>query len=162
MIHEFVKILSYNVQSLETLGKVSQCLSMVRDVLLYKLPGIKAELVANQVGWQDWGFIELLRALEKWKAMYPMEGSSRSKTPHNRSFFSKESSGTKGCVYCDNEHHKSHECKKVVTFAERRQKLQAKKLCFNVLVQDTMLPSVEAELPVFIATRNTTLQFVTL
>ena len=41
-----------------------------------------------------------------------------------------ESSGTKSCVYCDNEHHKSHECKKVVTLVEHRQKLQAKKLCF--------------------------------
>ena len=34
MIHEFIKILSYNVQSLETLGKVSQCLSMVVMLLV--------------------------------------------------------------------------------------------------------------------------------
>ena len=54
MIHEFI-----NVQSLETMGKLSQCLSMVRDVL-EKLHGIKVELVANQVGWQDWEFNELL------------------------------------------------------------------------------------------------------
>ena len=49
MIHEFIKTLNYNVQSLETLSKLSQCLSMVRGIL-QKLPGIKAELVANQVG----------------------------------------------------------------------------------------------------------------
>ena len=49
MIHEFIKTLNYNVQSLETLGKLSQCLSMVRGIL-EKLPGIKAELVASQVG----------------------------------------------------------------------------------------------------------------
>ena len=130
MIHEFIKTLNYNVQSLETLGKLSQCLSMVRGIL-EKLTGIKAELVANQVGWQDWGLTELLGALENWKAIHPLESSSASKTPYNRSFFSKESSGPKGCVYCDDEHHRSHECKKVVTPAERRQKLQAKKLCFN-------------------------------
>ena len=130
MIHEFIKTLNYNVQSLETLGKLSQCLSMVRGIL-EKLPGIKAELVTNQVGWQDWGFTELLGALENCKAIHPLESSSASKTPNNRSFFSKESSGPKGCVYCDDEHHRSHECKKVVTPVERRQKLQAKKLCFN-------------------------------
>ena len=49
MTHEFIKTLNYNVQSLETLGKLSQCLSMVRGIL-EKLPEIKAELVANQVG----------------------------------------------------------------------------------------------------------------
>ena len=49
MTHEFIKTLNYNVQSLQTLGKLSQCLSMVRGIL-EKLPEIKAELVANQVG----------------------------------------------------------------------------------------------------------------
>ena len=97
MIHEFIKTLNYNVQSLETLGKLSQCLSMVRGIL-EKLPGIKAELVTNQVGWQDWGFTELLGALENWKAIHPLESSSASKTPNNRSFFSKESSGPKDCL----------------------------------------------------------------
>ena len=70
-IHEFIKNLSYIVQSLETLGKLSQSLSMVRGVI-EKLPGIKAELVTNQVGWQDWGFADLLKALENWKAIHPV------------------------------------------------------------------------------------------
>ncbi|CAB4014391.1 Hypothetical predicted protein, partial [Paramuricea clavata] len=34
-------------------------------------------------------------------------------------------------VCCDDEQHKSYECKKVVTPTERKPKLQAKKLCFN-------------------------------
>ena len=133
-IHEFIKNLSYNVQSLETLGKLSQSLSMVRGVI-EKLPGIKAELVTNQVGWQDWGFADLLKALENWKAIHPVESSTEHnpKTPYNRnhSFFSKDSSTPKGCVYCDDEQHKSYECKKVATPTERKRKLQAKKLCFN-------------------------------
>ena len=121
------------MQSLETLGKLSQCLSMVRGIL-EKLPGIKAELVANQVGWQDWGFTEF--------------------TPYIHSF-SKESSGSKGCVYCDDKHRRSHECKKVVTPADRRQKLQAKKYYVSiVLVPDTMPPSIEADSPLFTARRN--------
>ena len=45
---------------------------MVRGVL-DKLPGIKAELVSGKVGWQDWGFTELIRALEEWKAIHPLE-----------------------------------------------------------------------------------------
>ena len=52
-IYPFCQTLNYNVQSLETLGKLSQCLSMVHGIL-DKLPGIKAELVNNKPGWQDW------------------------------------------------------------------------------------------------------------
>ncbi|CAB3990273.1 Hypothetical predicted protein [Paramuricea clavata] len=74
---------------------------MVRGVI-EKLPGIKAELVTNQVGWQDWGFADLLKALENWKAIHPVESSSEHnpRTPYNRnhSFFSKDSSTPKGTV----------------------------------------------------------------
>ena len=92
---------------------------------------IKEKLVASQVGWQDWGLTELLGKLENWKASHPMEGSSAFKTPYNRFLFSEVSSGTKSCVYCNNKYHKSQECNKFVTLVERRQKLQAKELCFN-------------------------------
>lgn len=143
-IHDFCKTLSYNVQSLETLGKLSQCLSMVRGIL-DKLPAIKAELVSNKVGWQDWGFAELIQALQTWKAIHPVERLNNEKPPRNKSFFSKDRSPpTRSCVYCDDEHHKSFECKKVVTPAERKQKLQAKKLCFNC-TGGTMLLSAEVE-----------------
>ena len=132
-IHPFCQTLNYNVQSLETLGKLSQCLSMVRG-LLDKLPGIKAELVNNKPGWQDWGFTELMQALENWKVIHPVESSSKpiEKPQHHKSFFSKDQAPpTRGCVYCEDEHHRSYECKKIVTPAERKQKLQSKKLCFN-------------------------------
>ena len=45
---------------------------MVRGVL-DKLPGIKADLVNGKPGWQDWGFAELMRSLEEWKAIHPMK-----------------------------------------------------------------------------------------
>ncbi|CAB4010114.1 Pro-Pol poly [Paramuricea clavata] len=89
--------------------------------VIEKLPGIKAELVTNQVGWQDWGFADLLKALENWKAIHPVESSTEHnpRTPYNRnhSFFSKDSSTPKGCVYCDDEQHKSYEsqCRSRVT-----------------------------------------------
>ena len=43
-VHEFYKTLSYNVQSLETLGKIERVNGTTRSVL-EKLKGIKAELV---------------------------------------------------------------------------------------------------------------------
>ena len=95
-IHKFCQTLNYNVHSLETLGKLSFCLSMVRGIL-HKLPGIKAELVSGKVGWQDWGFTELIRALEEWKAIHPLElpekvrGKSQApppaRPPSHRSFY---------------------------------------------------------------------------
>ena len=43
-VHDFYEALLYNVQSLETLGKTSECVALVRGILK-RLPGIKAELV---------------------------------------------------------------------------------------------------------------------
>ena len=45
---------------------------MVRGVL-DKLPGIKGDLVNGKPGWQDWAFAELMRSLEEWKAIHPIE-----------------------------------------------------------------------------------------
>ena len=58
-IPKFCQTLNYNVQSLETLGKLSGCLFMVRGIL-DKLPEIKADLVSRKPGWQDWGFGDLM------------------------------------------------------------------------------------------------------
>lgn len=103
--------------------------------VLDKLPGIKAELVSNKTGWQDWGFEELIEALKNWSAIHPVESSStknEEKPPRDKSFFSRGNAlSTRECVYCEEKDHKSFECKKVASPAERKQKLQAKKLCFN-------------------------------
>ena len=61
-IDEFYKKLLYNVQSLETLGRLRDVTGNVRAVL-DKLKGIKADLVRSQVGWQDWDFPKLNEAL---------------------------------------------------------------------------------------------------
>ena len=71
-IHNCCQTLNYNVPSLEMLGKLLSCLSMVRGVL-DKRPGIKAELVSGKVGWQDLGFTGLIGALEERKAIHPLE-----------------------------------------------------------------------------------------
>ena len=142
-IHKFCQTLNYNVQSLETLGKLSSCFSMVRGVL-DKLPGIKAELVSGKVGWQDWGFTELIRALEEWKAIHPLELAEKAsgkpqappppRPPRHRSFYAQEREPARArhaCVYCDCVTHRSWECDKITSPAERRQILQNKRLCFN-------------------------------
>ena len=59
----FYKGLLYNVQSLETLGKLREVPGNVRAVL-DKLRGIKADLVQGQEGWQEW---YLLQASKRWK-----------------------------------------------------------------------------------------------
>lgn len=47
-IHDFHQKLLYNVQTLEMLGKISECLALVQGVL-NKLLGIKAELVQGKL-----------------------------------------------------------------------------------------------------------------
>ena len=98
---------------------------MVRGVL-DKLPGIKAELVSGKVGWQDWGFTELIRALEEWKAIHPLELTEKaSRKPQA------PPPPRHACVYCDCVTHRSWECDKITSPAERHQILQNKWLCFN-------------------------------
>ena len=70
-VHEFYHKLSYNVQSLQSLGKLSECWGLVRSVL-NKLKGIKADLVRGQTEWQTWRFPELVKALQTWKDIHPI------------------------------------------------------------------------------------------
>jgi len=71
-IHDFYETLLYNVQSLETLGKTSQCKALVRGIL-NKFPGIKAELLQGKPDWQKWDFTQLINALHAWKEIHPCE-----------------------------------------------------------------------------------------
>lgn len=56
----------FNVESLETLGK----LDTIEGVIYYivkKLDVVKSELVAHvETNWRDWTFRDLLDALQKW------------------------------------------------------------------------------------------------
>ena len=124
----------YNVQSLETLGKTSECKALVRGIL-NKLPGIKAELVQGKQDWQTWDFTQLINALRAWKEIHPREiAKPRDSRSHNqRSFRVKERdpNALRGCVYCDEPTHKPSECTVVSSAADRRKFLQEKRLCFN-------------------------------
>ena len=134
-VHEFYHELAYNVQSLESLGKLSECWGLVRSVL-NKLKGIKADLVRGQTEWQSWGFPELVKALQIWKDIHPVslnESPTPTKHPGPRKSFhvQQDVSHQRGCVYCDDKSHKSSECNKCVLIEDRRKKLRDKGLCFN-------------------------------
>ena len=83
-IHDFFETLLYNVQSLETLGKTSDCKALVRGAL-NKLPGIKAELFQGKPDWKTWDFTQLINALCEWKEIHPREiAKSRDRSFYHR------------------------------------------------------------------------------
>ena len=143
-VDAFYKKLLYNVQSLETLGKLREVSGNVRAVL-DKLKGIKAELVRGQDGWQEWDFSQLLQAIKRWKEINPVtEESENTSTPNRknekhdwnsrrRSYQIQQGNGRqpRGCVYCDKTDHFSVKCPKVVAVGDRRKILSQKQLCFN-------------------------------
>ena len=74
-VEEFYKRLLYNVQSLETLGKLRDVAGNVRAVL-DKLKGIKSDLVRGHEHWQEWDFRQLLQAIKRWKDINPVTEAS--------------------------------------------------------------------------------------
>ena len=61
-IHEFTDKLTYAVQSLETLGKLSQ-VNGNAAMTLDKLPAIRGDLVCTDESWDSWHFVKLTEAL---------------------------------------------------------------------------------------------------
>ena len=78
-VHDFYEKLISSVQALETMRKLNEIKSYVRNTL-DKLPGIIADLVRLEDSWQDWGFSELIKALRKWTERNPKIIASE-KTP---------------------------------------------------------------------------------
>ena len=144
-VKEFYKQLRFNVQSLGTLGRLADVKGNVRCTL-DKLKGIKADLVRGNQGWKDWGFKDLLRELQKWTQINPVEEIAVEKLEkdqtgkRNQQFKpplpifnthqSKPRSGNQ-CVYCEDDNHRAINCTKVTSVHERQKILSEKKLCFN-------------------------------
>ena len=70
-VHEFFETLVYNVQSLETLGKLRDINGYVRTAL-DKLEGIRGNLVRTDKDWQEWDFPQLVEALRQWTERNPV------------------------------------------------------------------------------------------
>lgn len=137
-VHTFYKTLVYNVQSLETLGRLKDVSGNTRSVL-DKLKGIKADLVRGHEDWQNWDFPQLIKALKTWKEINPVESNAEnSEKPgakfrgREKTFQTKETMPTQRvCVYCEATDHRSVNCDKFVTVEDRRKQLGIKQLCFN-------------------------------
>ena len=96
-----------------------------------KLEGIRNDLVRTDDDWQEWKYPELIEALRKWTVRKPVKSEDNHPDKHNKSknFQTSQESKPRVCVYCDDANHRSAECKKVVTVADRRKILGDKQLC---------------------------------
>jgi hypothetical protein len=138
-IHEFYKILSHNVQSLQTLGKIERVNGNTRNVL-EKLKGVRTDLVRGEEGWQDWDLPHLVVALKKWKDINPVENPDNNQNKHastrpgQRSNFYHTKDGERkrhACIYCNDSNHSSKDCTKITSVSERKKVLADRRLCFN-------------------------------
>ena len=134
----FYKTLLFNVQSLETLGKIERVNGMTRSVL-DKLKGIKADLLRGQDNWQDWDLPRLTQALKKWRDVNPVPEESNvaskvtpPKHPDKRSpLYHADTRNQRHCVYCEDPSHASRDCTRVSTMDARKRMLAQKRMCFN-------------------------------
>ena len=84
-IKEFYQQLLFNVQSLDTLGRLTDVKGNVRSTL-DKLKGIKADLVRGNETWRDWDFKDLLRELKKWTDINPVEENAAKRSQSTEEF----------------------------------------------------------------------------
>ena len=117
--------MTYAVQSLETLGKLSQVNGYV-SMTLDKLPGIRGDLVRTDEAWESWDFQKLCEALRLWTRRNPVENVL---DRHSSKLLNARRQD--GCVYCGDKSHKSTECPKVVSVSDRRSILTKQRLCYN-------------------------------
>ena len=147
-IHEFYDKLLFNVQALETLGRLQDVNGYVR-MSLDKLEAIRGDLVRTDDDWQDWDFPKFVTALRKWTERNPVPVKSIDKSQESHpprrttrdSFYHarQENGRSLGFSYCENADYKSFECNKCNKFADptqRRKILIQKRLCFNCTKPD--------------------------
>ena len=131
-IHDFYEKLLFNVQSLETMGKLREVNGYVR-MTIDKLQGIRGDLVRTDDSWREWNFPKLVDELRKWTERNPIQFKQSDKPWRDKNFQTQQERDGKnrGCVYCGKQDHKSVDCKTVVTVDDRRKVLSSKRLCFN-------------------------------
>ena len=138
-IHRFYEQLLFNVESLETLGKLDT-IEGATYYVVKKLEIVKPELVVHvKTNWRDWSFRDLVEALRKWteinvivKARKQNKESLNNRSPGARAFTSRDTEVK--CVYCESIEHKAVSCDKVTAPNERKNILAEKRLCFNCAI----------------------------
>lgn len=131
-IHDFYEKLLFNVQSLETMGKLREVNGYVR-MTIDKLPGIRGDLVRTDDSWREWNFPKLVDELRKWTERNPIQFKQSDKPWRDKnSQIQQERDGrNRGCVYCGKQDHRSVDCKTVVTVDDRKKVLSNKRLWYN-------------------------------
>ena len=135
-VDTFYKTLLYNVQSLETLGKIERVNGMMRSIL-DKLSEMKANLVRGQTDWQDWDFPRLVRAIKEWRGISPVSKESSklrkapmAKRPETKSrLYHTEARNQRLCVYCDDANHALRECMCGTTLDDHAADCKSKMRC---------------------------------
>ena len=113
-IHKFYHMLNVNVNSLKSLGKLDTTEILVCKTL-EKLEPIKSDLIRTDSNWQNWGFEDLLQALQDYTLRNPEKGNTNdheSEPPRRREprdkkekhYRSTERKPSK-CVYCASTDH---------------------------------------------------------
>ena len=131
-IHEFYEKLLFNVQSLETMGKLQEVNGYVW-MTIDKLPGIRGHLVRMDDSWREWNFPQLVDELRKWTERNPIQTKSNEKPLRDKSYQTQQKyERGRENVYCEKSDHRSVDCNKTVTtLDERKRLLNNKRLCFN-------------------------------
>ena len=139
-IHEFYDKLLFNVQSLETMGKLKEINGYVR-MTLDKLGGIRGDLVRTDDSWREWNFPKFVEELRKWTERNPvpvkpperqLDRVKDKSHPRDRSYQTQQKEErTRGCVYCDKPEHRSVDCQTVTSLDARKRLLSSKRLCFS-------------------------------
>ena len=130
-IHEFYDSLLLNVESLQTLEKLSEIDAAVRFTL-DKLGIIKHELALLDENWSEWNFKKFVEVLETWTVNNPLPADSKSRKEHLGALNLRNGDGApiRVCCYCESKTRKAINCDKVKDVGERKI-LAAKRLCFN-------------------------------
>ena len=137
-IHDFYNKLSRVVRTLKTMKKLETAQSTVYT-LMDKLGPVREVIVQGDDGWEEWKLEQLAEHLRKYVDRNPMKSGDEGRfdssiRPRERLLFGNGHSNKKSfdrCAYCGSNQHRSVNCTRVLSIANRRDILRKNKLCFN-------------------------------
>ena len=133
------------------MGKISAAQIHVYT-MLDKLGPIREIITQKDDDWEQWGLEDLMDHLKRLVERSPMTPDGYRKDGRSNCYGHSDKSDRdmgrseplllakrnnrdnnlrKKCVYCNSDKHKSIDCMKVITTADRKEMLQNQKLCFD-------------------------------
>ena len=149
-VHDYYNKLSRIIRTLMTMKRLESAQSYVYT-LLDKLGPVKEALIQKDDEWEDWDLEQLVENLEKYVDRHPLpaDATLSSTTTLKKRGYEHQTDGKlrdrmmlansidrprerpTNCVYCELTNHRSSDCNKVLTLAQRRDIVKRKRLCFN-------------------------------